>query len=60
MASGNVVKLHTLEVVRRYPIQYAQRLQTQYGYSILLTLGGDTDINVKIFSTKTVHQNLQG
>ena len=52
VASGNVVRITTLEEGRRYPVTYAQRQQTQYGTSILLTLQYEPTSNVKVYIPK--------
>ena len=52
VASGVIVRINTLEEGRRYAVTFAQRLETQYGQSVLLTLRVDSDSNVKVFLPK--------
>ena len=53
IASGNIVRLDTLEIDRGYPVTYARRLTTQYGPTILLTLQkGEAEENVKVYMPK--------
>jgi len=52
VASGNVVRISTLEVDRRYPIIFAQHLETQFGPSVLLTLQVDSENSAKVFLPK--------
>jgi hypothetical protein len=52
VASGNIVRINTLEEGRRYAVTFVQRQETQYGPSVLLTLNVGPDENVKIFLPK--------
>jgi hypothetical protein len=52
VASGDVVRLTTLDEGRRYPVTFAQRKESQYGPSILLTLRNDPTSNVKEYLPK--------
>ena len=52
VASGNVVRINTLDEGRRYAVTYAQRQDTQYGPSILLTLRVDPTNSIKIYLPK--------
>jgi len=52
VASGSIAKIHTLEVDRKYPVQFAQRLETQNGLTVLLNLRVDSETNIKMFLTK--------
>ena len=53
ITSGNIVRLDTLEIDRRYPVTYARRLTNQYGPTTLLTLQkGDGEENVKGYMPK--------
>ena len=52
VASANVVRVNTLDEGRRYPVTYAQRQDTQYGPSILLTLRVDPTNSVTIYHPK--------
>ena len=51
LASGNIVRLDTLEIDRGYPVTFARRLTTQYGPTILLTLQKEEE-NVKVYMPK--------
>jgi hypothetical protein len=52
VSASNIVRVNTLEVGKRYPIKYAQRQETIYGPSVLLSLHvGDSD-DVKVFLPK--------
>jgi len=58
IASGNIVRLDTLEIDRGYPVMYARRLTTQYGPTILLTLQkGEGEENVKVYMSKRYAEN---
>jgi hypothetical protein len=53
VASSNIVRANTLEVNKRYPITYAQRQETVYGPTVLLTLRtSDSNESVKLFLPK--------
>ena len=52
VASGVIVRIDRLQEGRRYAVTFAQRLQTQYGQSMLLTLRMDCENNVKLFLPK--------
>ena len=53
IASGNIVRLDTLQIDRGYPVKFARRLTTQYGPTILLTLQkGEGEENVKVYMPK--------
>ena len=51
VASGNIVRITTLEEVGQYAVTFAQRQETHYGQPILLTLRVDPT-DVKIFLQK--------
>ena len=59
VASGNVVRINTLDEGRRYVVTFAQRQETQYGQSILQTLRLDATNNVKISLPKCYTQVFQ-
>jgi len=52
VASGQVVQLHTLDINKPYPVQYAQRLTTQFVSTVLATLNSEEGNNVKIYLPK--------
>jgi hypothetical protein len=53
VSSSNIGRINTLEESRRYPITYAQRQDTMYGPTVLLTvLTGDAHENIKVFLPK--------
>ena len=47
--SGNIASLDTLTLGRRYLITHAQRQETQYGPTILVTLRLDPTDDVRVF-----------
>jgi hypothetical protein len=52
VSASNINRVNTVEVEKRYPIKYAQRQETIYGPSVLLSLHvGDSD-DVKVFLPK--------
>jgi len=53
VASGDIIRIDTLEIDRGYPVVYARRLNTQYGETILLTLQmGEGEQNVRVYMPK--------
>ena len=52
IASGTVVRLDRLGIDWRYTVMYAQRLVTQYGPKVLLTLQTKEIQSVKVFMPK--------
>lgn len=49
VVTGNVVRIRTIEQDKRYAVAFAQKLHTQYGLSVLLTIRVDSLTNVKVF-----------
>ena len=49
VASGEIVRLDTLEIDRGYPVLFARRLTTQYGETVLLTLQKEGEQNVRVY-----------
>ena len=52
VASDNIAPIYTLEVERPYLVTHAQRLETQYGPAILVTLRIDPTNDVMVFLPK--------
>jgi hypothetical protein len=52
VTASNIVRVNTLEVGKRYPINYAQRQETIYGPSVLLSLHVGDSEDVKVFLPK--------
>ena len=53
VASGDIIRIDTLEIDRGYPVVYARRLKTQYGETVLLTLQmGEGEQNVRGYMPK--------
>jgi len=52
IATGQNVRIHTLEINNLYQVLFARRLTTTYGPTVELTLKTDGDINAKIFLPK--------
>ena len=52
VASANIASLETLEVGKRYRINHVQRMETQYGPSILVTLQIDATSEGRVFLLK--------
>ena len=48
----DVVKLYELDVGRKYSITKAQRFETKYGESVLLTILDDDEKSVSVFLPK--------
>jgi len=52
VASGQIIRIYTLEINKCHPVVYARRLTTQYGSTLLLTLQSEDYICVKMFLPK--------
>jgi len=52
VATGQNVRIHTLEINKPYQVLFARRLTTKYGPTVELTLKTDGEINAKIFLPK--------
>ena len=49
VATCNIVRVNTLEIDKQFQVTHAQRLVTQNGPTVLLTLRVEADNNVKLF-----------
>ena len=52
VASGDIVRIDTLEIDRGYRVVFARRLTTQYGETVLLTLQKEGEQNVRVYMPK--------
>ena len=53
VASGDIIRIDTLEIDRGYPVVYARRVNPQYGETVLLTLQmGEGEQNVMVYMPK--------
>ena len=52
IATGQNVRIHTLEINKPYQVLFARRLTTTYGPTVELTLKTESEINSKIFLPK--------
>ena len=60
VASGNVVRVKTLDEGRWYAVTFAQRQDTQYRHSLLLTPRVDLTNSVKVYLPKRFTEVFQG